>query len=444
MLSQSTAKQADSERFGAVDHRATKDESTFKDLRGQFDLILNTVSANLPFDSYLSLLKPNGAMVNVGAPSDPSSFQAFSLIGGSKVLAGSNIGGIPQTQEMLDFAPSTASPRRSRRSAPTRSTRPTTASSTPTCATASSSTPPPSAPDPGGASHREPVCRGVPARRPAPTSRCSPGGWPRLPSPGGGTTSGRPRRSSAISGPRRRARAQRGLAGPVDALPVGLVQRSRVEDYEENLRDFRRSSRSRTARSRSTTCWVTRRIGRGLGTAMIAAMVERPGPTVPMRQRSWCPWWRPMSRRGGRWRRLASAGSPRATSSPTTRSTTRCTTCCGSTGRVSLVVSPAVAAAAGAATVAVAARLRRTLGPSRDSVLRSATATAHRRDRCRGPTARRRGHRRRGDRWTCRSRRGPRAPRRRGRRGSAAALGSRPLALARDVELARRGASEEE
>jgi uncharacterized zinc-type alcohol dehydrogenase-like protein len=104
VLSQSTAKEADSTAFGAVAHRATKDQATFKDLRGQFDLILNTVSANLPFDSYLSLLKPNGAMVNVGAPSEPSSFQAFSLIGGSKVLAGSNIGGIPQTQEMLDFA----------------------------------------------------------------------------------------------------------------------------------------------------------------------------------------------------------------------------------------------------------------------------------------------------------------------------------------------------
>jgi uncharacterized zinc-type alcohol dehydrogenase-like protein len=104
VLSQSTAKAADSTKFGAVDHRATKDEATFKDLRGQFDLILNTVSANLPFDKYLSMLKPNGAMVNVGAPSEPSSFQSFSLIGGSKVLAGSNIGGIPQTQEMLDFA----------------------------------------------------------------------------------------------------------------------------------------------------------------------------------------------------------------------------------------------------------------------------------------------------------------------------------------------------
>src|SRR6478672_5473034 len=104
VLSQTTSKEADSLKFGAVEHRATKDEATVEDLRGRFDLILNTVSANLPFDQYLSLLRPNGAMVNVGAPSDPSSFQAFSLIGGSKVLAGSNIGGIPQTQEMLDFA----------------------------------------------------------------------------------------------------------------------------------------------------------------------------------------------------------------------------------------------------------------------------------------------------------------------------------------------------
>ena len=104
VLSQTTSKEADSVRFGAVAHHATKDPATFEKLRGSFDLILNTVSANLPFDDYLSLLHPNGAMVNVGAPSDPSTFAAFSLIGGSKALAGSNIGGIPQTQEMLDFA----------------------------------------------------------------------------------------------------------------------------------------------------------------------------------------------------------------------------------------------------------------------------------------------------------------------------------------------------
>ncbi|WP_076262566.1 NAD(P)-dependent alcohol dehydrogenase [Intrasporangium flavum] len=104
VLSRTLGKQEDARAFGASDHRATADEQTFEDLKGSFDLILNTVSANLPVDAYLSLLKPLGALVNVGAPSDPDTFAAFSLIGGSKVMAGSNIGGIAQTQEMLDFA----------------------------------------------------------------------------------------------------------------------------------------------------------------------------------------------------------------------------------------------------------------------------------------------------------------------------------------------------
>ena len=104
VLSRGLGKQDDAKAFGASDHRATADEQTFEDLKGSFDLILNTVSANLPVDAYLSLLKPLGALVNVGAPSDPDTFAAFSLIGGSKVMAGSNIGGIAQTQEMLDFA----------------------------------------------------------------------------------------------------------------------------------------------------------------------------------------------------------------------------------------------------------------------------------------------------------------------------------------------------
>ncbi len=62
------------------------------------------MSANLPLDSYLSTLKPNGAMVNLGGPSDPCEFSAFSLLAGGKVMAGSMIGGIAQTQEMLDVA----------------------------------------------------------------------------------------------------------------------------------------------------------------------------------------------------------------------------------------------------------------------------------------------------------------------------------------------------
>ncbi|TDD08380.1 NAD(P)-dependent alcohol dehydrogenase [Saccharopolyspora terrae] len=103
VLSQSLKKQEDGLRLGAKDYYATSDESTFETLAGRFDLILNTVSAELPIDSYLGLLRVGGAMVNVGAPGTPLSYSAFSLIGGNKSLAGSMIGGIAETQEMLDF-----------------------------------------------------------------------------------------------------------------------------------------------------------------------------------------------------------------------------------------------------------------------------------------------------------------------------------------------------
>ncbi|PXY17633.1 NAD(P)-dependent alcohol dehydrogenase [Prauserella flavalba] len=103
VLSQSLKKQEDGKRLGATHYYATGDESTFDVLRGRFDLILNTVSAKLPVDAYLGLLRVGGAMVNVGAPGEPLSYNAFSLIGGNKTLAGSMIGGIAETQEMLDF-----------------------------------------------------------------------------------------------------------------------------------------------------------------------------------------------------------------------------------------------------------------------------------------------------------------------------------------------------
>jgi uncharacterized zinc-type alcohol dehydrogenase-like protein len=103
VLSQSLRKQDDAKRFGAEHYYATSEESTFKELAGSFDLIVNTVSANLPLDSYLSLLRVDGTLVNVGAPAHPVSLNVFSLIGGRRSLAGSMIGGIRQTQEMLDF-----------------------------------------------------------------------------------------------------------------------------------------------------------------------------------------------------------------------------------------------------------------------------------------------------------------------------------------------------
>ena len=103
VMSQSLKKQEDGLALGATDYRATSDESTFSDLRGKFDLILSTVSADLPIKRYMSLLAPEGTFVNVGAPVEPFEVPAFSLIMGNKSLAGSNIGGIPETQEMLDF-----------------------------------------------------------------------------------------------------------------------------------------------------------------------------------------------------------------------------------------------------------------------------------------------------------------------------------------------------
>jgi alcohol dehydrogenase (NADP+) len=103
VLSQSLSKEADGRRFGASHYYATADKETFKTLRNRYDLIVNTVSANLPVDKYLGLLKPRGAMVTVGLPVEPEKVHSGSLISRDKILAGSNTGGLPLTQEMIDF-----------------------------------------------------------------------------------------------------------------------------------------------------------------------------------------------------------------------------------------------------------------------------------------------------------------------------------------------------
>jgi len=103
VLSQTLSKEEDGKRLGADHYYATSEKQTFKDLRGSFDLIVNTVAANLPVDRYLSLLRLDGTMVNVGIPDDADSFHAFSLAGMRRSMAGSKIGGIRETQEMLDF-----------------------------------------------------------------------------------------------------------------------------------------------------------------------------------------------------------------------------------------------------------------------------------------------------------------------------------------------------
>ncbi len=103
VISQTLSKMEDGLRLGATSCHASSDPATFKELRGAFDLIINTVSAGIDANAYLSLLAVDGTMVNVGAPSEPISLNVFSLLGKRRSYAGSAIGGIRETQEMLDF-----------------------------------------------------------------------------------------------------------------------------------------------------------------------------------------------------------------------------------------------------------------------------------------------------------------------------------------------------
>ena len=103
VLSQTLSKQEDGLRFGAKDYYATSDESTFEKLQNTFDLIINTVSAPVDLNQYLSLLRLDGTMVSVGAPPEPMPISVFTLMGKRRSYAASNIGGIRETQEMLDF-----------------------------------------------------------------------------------------------------------------------------------------------------------------------------------------------------------------------------------------------------------------------------------------------------------------------------------------------------
>jgi uncharacterized zinc-type alcohol dehydrogenase-like protein len=103
VLSQSLKKKEDGLRLGADHYYATSDPETFKKLAGSFDLIVNTVSAQIDINAYLSLLALDGTLVNVGAPAEPLPVQVFSLIPHRRSFAGSMIGGIRETQEMLDF-----------------------------------------------------------------------------------------------------------------------------------------------------------------------------------------------------------------------------------------------------------------------------------------------------------------------------------------------------
>ena len=103
VISQSLSKKEEGLRLGADHYYASSDPTTFETLASSFDIILNTVSSSMDMGAYLSTLKVDGTLVNVGAPAEPLQVNAFPLLMGRRSLAGSGIGGIKETQEMLDF-----------------------------------------------------------------------------------------------------------------------------------------------------------------------------------------------------------------------------------------------------------------------------------------------------------------------------------------------------
>lgn len=103
MLSRSPEKEKDAKQLGAAHFELTTNKENMKKMAGSFDLIIDTVSASHDYNAYLALLKTNGVMVLLGVPPEPSEVQAAQLIMKRKSLVGSLVGGIKETQEMLDY-----------------------------------------------------------------------------------------------------------------------------------------------------------------------------------------------------------------------------------------------------------------------------------------------------------------------------------------------------
>lgn len=104
VISRTSRKAEEASKLGASRTLATtEEENFFKNHRGEFDLILSTISAEYDLEDYLRLLKPRGIMSVVGLPPEALPLRLNRLVGGGKVLTGNNIGGIAETQEMLDF-----------------------------------------------------------------------------------------------------------------------------------------------------------------------------------------------------------------------------------------------------------------------------------------------------------------------------------------------------
>lgn len=103
VLSTSASKEEAARKLGAHHFVVTTDKEQVKSVQNTFDFILDTVSAEHDFNMYLSMLKTDGTHICVGVPSTPAQIKPFSLLTGRKSVAGSGIGGIAETQEMLDF-----------------------------------------------------------------------------------------------------------------------------------------------------------------------------------------------------------------------------------------------------------------------------------------------------------------------------------------------------
>ncbi|MDM0116285.1 NAD(P)-dependent alcohol dehydrogenase [Variovorax sp. J22R133] len=103
VLDLSLDKRDDGIRLGANDYRATSDPALFVELSKSFDLLISTVPANLDYDAYMGLLAIDGTFVNAGVPVKPISLSVYSLFTNRRSMAGTSVGGIRETQEMLDF-----------------------------------------------------------------------------------------------------------------------------------------------------------------------------------------------------------------------------------------------------------------------------------------------------------------------------------------------------
>jgi alcohol dehydrogenase (NADP+) len=103
VINKTEQQSADARRMGADDFRTTEDPSTYRDLASSFDLIISTVPVNYDIDAHLNLLAQHGTFVNLGVPEKPLSIEPYSLLTNRRSIAGSMSGGIPETQEMIDF-----------------------------------------------------------------------------------------------------------------------------------------------------------------------------------------------------------------------------------------------------------------------------------------------------------------------------------------------------